>query len=300
MSASVMTRVSPAREEGTHRDPSVFELIRAWQTFLESSGTASPRTCASHRYALLRFLADTLLDLREVDEPAILEHFGKLDPRGSTRGDQLRALKSFYRWATERRIVPEDPARRLKITRRTNGRAPHLTPEELGRLLAAAAAREPRRRWALMFVYGTGARVGSACEVRPEDVRDGRVYFRVAKNDRPYDVPLEGVAAEAARELERLARSRAVRSTTPYADRLIGVGPERFRQWVAQAGADSGVRAWPHLLRHTFATRVYEATKDPMLVAELLNHADLSQIRRYVAVDEDAKRVALQGLGQNL
>ncbi len=287
---------SPAPLASGGREASIFEVIRDWQTFLEISGTASPRTRASYRYALVRFLADTLLDLRDVGEPEILQHLGTLNPRGSTRGDQLRALKSFFRWAVERRVVAEDPTRRLRIGRSRGGRVASLSPDELGRLLDAAAAREPRRAWALMFVYGTGARVGSACEVRPEDVRDGRVHFRVAKNDRPYDVPLEGIAADAVGRLLELARGRTVKANAPYADRLIGVRPERFRQWVAQAERDSGVRAWPHLLRHTFATRVYEATRDPMLVAELLNHRDLSQIPRYVAVDEEAKRAAIRRL----
>ena len=129
--------------------------------------------------------------------------------------------------------------------------------------------------------------------MRPQDVHDGRVHFRVAKNGRPYDVPLEGVAKEACAELLHCPRPDGSRASPHHGDCLIGVGPERFRQWIREAERDSGVRAWPHLLRDTFATRVYEGTKDAMLVAELLNHRDLSQIPRYVAVDPEAKRAAM-------
>ncbi|HXF71462.1 MAG TPA: tyrosine-type recombinase/integrase, partial [Actinomycetota bacterium] len=55
-------------------------------------------------------------------------------------------------------------------------------------------------------------------------------------------------------------------------------------------------RVWPHLLRHTFATRAYALTKSPVLVAQLLNHADLSQIPRYVGVAEEEKRAVLRSL----
>ncbi len=47
----------------------------------------------------------------------------------------------------------------------------------------------------------------------------------------------------------------------------------RVWQWVHQAALESGVEAWPHLFRHTAATKGYAATKDPMAVKELLESA---------------------------
>lgn len=293
MSAPALSIVQPEHGGGDGGGMTVFEMVRAWQQFLEVSGRASALTRSSYRYALLRFFADVLVDPREITEQMVVDHQLTLDPHGSTRNDQLRALKSFYRWAAEAGIVRADPMTRLRIPRRKLGRALSLSEEQLTQLVEAARQREPRRAWAILFVYGTGARIGSACAVRPQDVHDGRVHFRVAKNGRPYDVPIEGVAKQAYEELLHCPRPDGSRASARHADCLIGVGTERFRQWVREAERDSGVRAWPHLLRDTFATRIYDATKDAMLVAELLNHRDLSQIPRYVAVDPEAKRAAI-------
>jgi integrase len=39
---------------------------------------------------------------------------------------------------------------------------------------------------------------------------------------------------------------------------LVGVGDQVVRNWATWAGAHVGLKVWPHLLRHTFATRLAE------------------------------------------
>ena len=114
MSAPALSIVQPAHGGGDGGGMTVFEMVRAWQQFLEVSGRASALTRSSYRYALLRFFADVLVDPREITEQMVVDHQLTLDPHGSTRNDQLRALKSFYRWASEAGIVrddaPQDPS----------------------------------------------------------------------------------------------------------------------------------------------------------------------------------------------
>jgi site-specific recombinase XerD len=76
---------------------------------------------------------------------------------------------------------------------------------------------------------------------------------------------------------------------------LIGVGPGRVWQWVNDASREANVRAWPHLARHTFGTMVAEST-DPAVWADLMNHSDLSQYRRYRGVRESSKREAVSAI----
>jgi len=74
---------------------------------------------------------------------------------------------------------------------------------------------------------------------------------------------------------------------------LIGVGAERFRQWVHAAEQDAGLgRVWPHLLRHAASTRVARST-DPETWRRFMNHADLSQWPRYVAGTDERLRQAI-------
>lgn len=56
---------------------------------------------------------------------------------------------------------------------------------------------------------------------------------------------------------------------------------------------DSKLCFTPYSLRHTFATRLYERTKDIVTVARILGHADLKTVLRYVHVDDEAAKKAM-------
>ena len=56
----------------------------------------------------------------------------------------------------------------------------------------------------------------------------------------------------------------------------------------------SGVGYGIYSLRHTFATRFYRATKDIESLRRVLGHADLKTLLRYVHIDKDDLRVAME------
>ncbi len=255
--------------------------IARWSAFLTVTGRSSV-TVRKYRRTLVNFLADTLLELDAVTEDDVVGYLARLDPRGAMRGDTLRALRSYYRWAETHELVAS-PVQRLTPKAPRSSEPPVLDDEQLMRLVLALAWREPRRAWTALLLYGTGARIAAACALTREDVWAGRLHFRRdVKGGYPYSVPLVGVAKTAVEELELLEHAR-----------LIGVCPTRVRQWLDQAGHDSGVRAWPHLFRHTFATRLARVT-DLRTWMELMNHRDPSQFRLYAHANEDDVRSAME------
>jgi integrase len=138
----------------------------------------------------------------------------------------------------------------------------------------------------LLLLFETGARIGSLASVRPRDVvgcPPRRVRFPVAKNDRPYGVPLTPAASEAlAALLGMMAPDQAT---------VLGVAKTTLGQWFHEAASTAGFppgRVHAHLARHTAGTMLYRRTHDPMLVKVFLNHADLSQVQRYVKVADEA------------
>jgi site-specific recombinase XerD len=57
-----------------------------------------------------------------------------------------------------------------------------------------------------------------------------------------------------------------------------------------------GFRARPHMLRHSFASEVALATKDPALVKELLGHASVNSTDVYMHARWAEMRAAVDGL----
>lgn len=255
------------------------EQLRRFDSWMVVKGW-SDATRHHYRYQLTLLWSDYLVlrgvGLGTVTEDELAAYITSLPAHGTKRGDAMRAIKAFYGKFAIDRIRGDDPARDMRIPRPKLTPAPELDLALQRRLLAAAFHHEARRGWAIMLALETGARVSTLVAIRREDFHlehagEESVWFRVAKGDRPYGVPLERAGLAAAHGL----------LMTGY-DPVLGVGAARFRQWVHEAEQIAGLeRVWPHLLRHTFAKRLAEGG-DVEAWRQGMNHADLSQWPRYV------------------
>jgi integrase/recombinase XerD len=252
--------------------------VARWTAFLTATGMAD-MTIRAYRRTLVCFIADTLLEPNDATEDDLVAYLAELPAKGHTRPMVTRTLRSYYGWAAPR--VQRNPAERLRARLPKYGPAGALTEDEMVRVVLAAAQHEQRRAWAILLMYATGIRLTSAVSIRPEDVRGDMLYIRVAKGDRPYAVPLGPIGFAAVCGLMETA-----------GEHLIGVQQGRLWDWIHQAGLDSGLRVYPHLLRHTWATRQIENNTNPRVVQELGNWADLSQLGRYAHVGDEQKRAA--------
>jgi len=239
-----------------------------------------------------------MVEVADVTEDDVIVYIAACSPRGGRRAMVLRSLHSFYRWAERRKLLPENPVRAIPIPREKYGRAPTLEHAERELLFKAAEFVDPRARPALELMFATGGRIGSICGVRPEDVYRGSsgrrwVHFAVAKDDRPYDVPLNEMGTAAVDALLVLADYRPKRARRRLST-LVGVAPATVWSWVHQASERSGIEAYPHLLRHAFATELVDV--DDRTWSALMNHRDASLRRRYAAPKDDRMEYAVDHL----
>lgn len=282
-------------------DAGVFVLLARWQRYLEVAGKAGVSTRRQYRRAVCNFFADVYgaddwtgpRDPLEISEDDAVEYIHLFTPeRGPMRGQILRALRSFYGFLDDREVIERSPFRHLKPGRPKYGRAPSLGRSDLERLLDAAEQVDPRARWAIQLQYATGCRVGSLVALTPADVRGGKIVLRVLKGSAPeLTLPQIGPAAEAIAELLKLGDYTPPRGTRRPT--LVGVGYERYRQWVKEAGERAGVACWTHLLRHTRATRLVEANTDPRTMMEVFGWEDPRMIKRYAALSDENLAAAM-------
>lgn len=260
--------------------------LRRFDAYMQLAGRGES-TRHAYRRELVNFWIDYLLprelELDTATEDDVVDYVASLPKNGSKRGDTLRALRAFYGWA-QGRLRVDNPTAAMKVPRAGRGAAPNLSDDQLRLLLRTLFRREPRRGWAAMLCFATGARVGSLVALRPADIDlvAGVIHFRVVKNDRPYSKPLNRMAFVAAHHL--------LYETGPSPNGLlVGVGQERFRQWLHAAEQTAGLpRIHPHLLRHAYSNRA--ARGDPETWRRGMNHADLSQWARYHAGDDERLR----------
>jgi site-specific recombinase XerD len=265
---------------------------------MRNSGRYAETTQRQYVRYMTGFLGDVLIPLEILTEADIIRYLDDLPPRGGMRGATLRTLKCFYRFAVIRGYMDDDPTWDLRIPRQKYGEAPSLTEQELAQVLVMAEKLDPRARPTLELMYATGARVGSICEVLPEEVNLVRqsIYFRVAKGDKPYTNPLGPRGMRAALKLLEL-RDFVPPRAGKRRPTLVGVAPVVVQRWAKESGEMAGVRVWTHLLRHTFCERIANNPATPELVTvELMNWRDGAQLRRYASARLPLKRDAVAGL----
>ncbi len=207
---------------------------------------------------------------------------------------KLAALGTFYRFCVASGLAGKDPVARLQRPKVPRRLPDMLRVEEVEAILGALDGTEPfelRDRAAAELLYSSGLRVSElvGLDLGGVDLAGGTVRV-IGKGDKERIVPVGGPALEAVR------RWLEARATLPRAagNPALFVGPSgrrfsdrQMRAVLSRAALAAGLgrRAYPHLLRHCFATHLLEGGADLRSIQEMLGHASLSTTQRYTQVD---------------
>jgi integrase/recombinase XerD len=216
----------------------------------------------------------------------------------STVARKIAAVKSFFHYLLEQKIIAADPAARLTSPKVKKNVPKTLSRVEMERLLSAPAqqtgSKALRDRALLELLSATGMRVTEIVNLHLDDVdwEQGVVICR-GKGERNRRIPL-GMSAEPLREYLEKARPSLSRDNSPPLLFLNHRGHKLTRQGVwlilkeAAQAAGVGGDVTPHTLRHSFAKYLLGAGEDLRRVQELLGHANLSttQLYRHVGTQE--------------
>jgi len=160
-----------------------------------------------------------------------------------------------------------------------------LSREEVAQLLQAAHT--PSERILLMTLYATGARNSELTHLKVSDIDSQRmvVHIRAGKGRKDRDVMLSAKLLTALRAHWRCYHRRSSSWLFPSnyrQDRPIDTKTVWYacRKAAQRAGIQKNVH--PHLLRHCFATHLYEAGTDLRVLQVLLGHEDLKETLLYV------------------
>ena len=207
--------------------------------------------------------------------------FEKRKLSANSVGQHLAALRFFY-IKTLRRAWSIADTPYPKKTRRL---PTILSREEVAQLLQAAHT--PSERILLMTLYATGARNSELTHLKVSDIDSQRmvVHIRAGKGRKDRDVMLSAKLLTALRAHWRCYHRRSSSWLFPSnyrQDRPIDTKTVWYacRKAAQRAGIQKNVH--PHLLRHCFATHLYEAGTDLRVLQVLLGHEDLKETLLYV------------------
>lgn len=237
---------------------------------------------------------------RHLDNPALdtittehittfFAHLRQIGNSETTVHTYWRTIRSFYNWASNE----------LNIERPDNIPAPRhalpaITPFTLDEIKALLKHAKSKRQTALILVLlDTGLRVSESARLTIADcnLESGAVQVRAWHNgrkSRPRTVRLGNLARRAVWAYIA-TRTDPITPNAPLFVTDDGKPLERFgiAKILKRIANNAGVsQCHPHKFRHTFAIQYLRNGGDIFTLQELLGHASLSMVRRYLAISQ--------------
>jgi integrase/recombinase XerD len=302
---------------------SLASALRAFLTdYLPRQRALSPHTLHSYRESLkllLQFVAGTKADpgqltMEHVTYERVMAFLLHLETRRnnqvSTRNVRLGAIRSFFRFVGAH--YPEHLALAQRILsaplKRTASREiQHLELSEVQAILAGIDRSTPdgrRDHVLLSFLFNTGARVSEvvglqACDLALDSPPSVRLRGKGRKERR---CPLW---AETAKALRVHLREGKVAAHEPRSVFLNHRGQPLTRfgvRWILRKHVRraalrvpslKGKRLHPHSIRHSTAIHLLRSGIDLSTIANWLGHVSINTTNRYLTLDLETKRQAL-------
>ena len=247
-----------------------------------------------------------------------------------TRARKLAAIKSFFNYLVENEELEANPAASIKSPRIPEKEPVYLTEEECVRLLGTIVhkgrpqVRERDMAIAVLLLH-TGLRVSELTNLKLSnvDLKRGQIKITRKGNKEQY-LHLNGEAVSA---LINYLPSRAQHTRLPRCPfailrasahrndrRLLPQGQngrffvgteggnlsrtyvyEVVRRYLKLAGINKDKHG-PHLLRHTFCTRLHQKGVAAFVIKELAGHKSLNTTMRYINIENKEQTEALDRL----
>ena len=207
---------------------------------------------------------------------------------------EVAALRAFYRYAENEKLLPVNVAEQLSVPRRWKRLPKDLTDAEIGQLLDVTPPATPASlcdQALLELAYSSGLRISELRNLRLEQLHLDAGFIRViGKGNKERVVPAGRKAIEALNRYLGTGRPALVKPRTPANVFITRRGTpfsrvtlwKRIKQCARRAGIERNIS--PHMLRHSFATHLLEHGADLRVIQELLGHASISTTEIYTQV----------------
>lgn len=268
---------------GGYVDNGDEELIVEFLAWLQSGDQAA--TTIRQRGYLLRAFAREY-PLLDVTDRQVTDYLSRPTRGANGKRTVISTLRVFYTWLAARGLIDRNPMDLVHQVHEDKG-LPKPVPEAVfeAALAEANATGDMEGARMLMLGYYAGLRLSEIAAFHSSCITDiglivrgkGRSTRRIPVHPRlaPYLEGIEGYAFPSWRKPGR------------------HVGPSYVANKVC--GLLGGGYTC-HTLRHSFATRLYRATKDLRLTQQLLGHASPNTTSRYTLITNDEVDAAINSV----
>lgn len=258
----------------------------------------SPQTLDYYSFALGLFsgFVGADHDVREIDLRLCKQYYLHLVEEKNVNSvsiqSYIRGLRSFLRWLYDEEYIETNICERFKLPKATRKVIDVLSDEEIQRLLAALSGNEwltVRNRLIVALMLDSGLRLNEVVTLQASSVHlKDRYLIVTGKGDKQRTVPFGDFTAKTLEEYLKVTKNAGIKTglIIKVSETLCGFEPvtqatikNMFRKLKARANIP---RLYPHLLRHTFATRYLENGGNIYTLQAILGHTSLEMVKKYL------------------
>lgn len=256
----------------------------------------SPHTLIAYEREL-RELANLLPATAQPARHDFQAAFRQLSQRGLHPASLARALSAWRQYCgylVRQGSLKTNPVQDIKAPKKPQRLPRAIERDTLNALLDQPA--EPDDTLALRdqaiaeLLYGSGLRLAELASLNLNDVYLDAGWLNVrGKGNKQRQVPLTQSSAALLRQwlAQRPAQPHETALFTTQRGTRLGSRQiaKRLDNWAQQHGSPQHIS--PHMLRHSFAGHLLQASRDIRAVQDLLGHASLSSTQIYTKLDFD-------------
>lgn len=275
-----------------------FAQQDAYLADLQQQGR-SAHTLAAYRrdlaqlHDLLAAFSSESEDIARADMVAALKKLSQRNLGERSLARKLSVWRQYCVWLMKHGWLDKDPTHNLKAPKPPQRLPKALQQEPLNHWLDSdddGSDLALRDRAVFELLYGSGLRLSEVHDLNLADVLLDEGWVSVTgKGNKQRQVPLVQKSREAiAAYLPlRVAVEGEVALFTGKNGKRLGQRQiqKRLAQWAVKQG--SGQHLSPHMLRHSYASHLLQASRDMRAVQELLGHSHLSTTQIYTKLDFD-------------
>lgn len=262
----------------------------------QSQRNRSPHTLIAYEREL-RELANLLPETPNPTRQDFQAAFRQLSQRGLHPASLARALSAWRQYCdylVRQGSLKTNPVQDIKAPKKPQRLPRAIERDTLNALLDQPA--DPDDTLALRdqaiaeLLYGSGLRLAELASLNLNDVYLDAGWLNVrGKGNKQRQVPLTQSSAALLRQwlAQRPAQPHETALFTTQRGTRLGSRQiaKRLDNWAQQHGSPQHIS--PHMLRHSFAGHLLQASRDIRAVQDLLGHASLSSTQIYTKLDFD-------------
>ena len=267
--------------------------------FLQSEKQFSQHTVKGYQRDITRFMvfceSQSTSCWDDIDEQHIRQFVSQVHRQGlggKSIQRLLSALRRLFRYLQSNRRMRNNPAAHVQAPKSENKLPDVMHHQQIDQLLFTESD-DPlivRDHTILELLYGCGLRLAELISLNLNDINWQSNYLSVVgKGRKERHCPF---GKQATKMLKKWIKCRELlvkdgEKAVFINNRGVRLSAAGIRSRIHKLSLEKGIsqRVYPHLMRHSFASHMLEASQDLRAVQELLGHAHLKTTQIYTHLD---------------